>query len=146
MTNCVLPELSDYHAEKTDMFRKAWLFCVALCAVASGCEGALPVDCTNIGCENGLIVNIQGAPQGPVTVEASAPGLQTQTQVCPAGLPCASVMFLDFTPPTATITVTIGDRTSTSQVTLAPRHVQPNGPGCLPGCNQPLVTVAPPAP
>lgn len=44
------------------------------------------------------------------------------------------------------ITLTMGDRVATSQVTLTPREVRPNGPSCEPVCNQPLVTVAPPPP
>ncbi|MGH7638760.1 MAG: hypothetical protein ACREOK_14015 [Gemmatimonadaceae bacterium] len=122
-----------------------WLSCLALSASAVGCE--LPSGaCTLIGCESGLIVMIQGSPSGPWRIEASAPGLETQVRECPAGSQCPSVQFEGFTPPTATITVTMGERTATSNVTLARRDVQPNGPSCEPVCNQPLVTVAPPPP
>ena len=81
-----------------------------------------------------------------MTIDVSAPGFETQTRQCPAGVPCSGLHFPGFTPPSATITVTIGDRSSTTQVTLTRRDVKPNGPACEPTCNQPLVTVAPPAP
>ena len=118
---------------------------LTLCLAPSGCE--LPGGaCTLIGCESGLVVMVQGSPPGPWRVEASAPGLDTQVRECPAGAQCGSVQFPGFTPPTATITLTMGERTATSQVTLVRREVRPNGPNCEPTCNQPLVTIAPPQP
>jgi hypothetical protein len=126
------------------MIRKAMLPCLASCVLAIGCN--LPGGaCTDIGCENGLVVAIQGSPPGPWRVEVSA-GPETRALECPAGSPCQFVQFQGFTPSTATVTVTMGDRTATSQVTITPREVRPNGPSCLPVCNQPLVTVAPPLP
>ena len=132
-------------SERTDMTLKRWLSYLALCASGVACE--LPGGaCTLIGCESGMIVMIQGSPPGPWRIEASAPGLGTQLRECPAGSQCPSVQFEGFAPQTATITLTMGERTATSQVTLVRRDVQPNGPNCEPTCNQPLVTVAPPQP
>lgn len=127
------------------MIRKALLPCLASCVLAIACN--LPGGaCTAIGCEDGLVVAIQGSPPGPWRIEVSAAGLETRALECPAGTQCNFVQFEGFTPATATITVTMGDRTATSQVTPTPREVRPNGPSCQPVCNQPLVTVAPPPP
>ena len=128
-----------------DMIPRISFPSLAVCALVMACDFP-PGACTLAGCESGLIVAIQGSPPGPWRIEVSASGVETQVRECPAGNQCGSVMFSGFTPPTATITVTMGDRTATSQVTLTRREVRPNGPSCEPVCNQPMVTVAPPPP
>ena len=121
----------------------------AVCLLVVAMVGCVPTteNCTLIGCLNGLMVRLEGAPAGPWTVQVTS-GNTTRTQECPAGGNCAGqVFFSGLEPTTVNVTVTRGANSVTyNNLTPTANTVQPNGPRCAPTCNQPFVTVAPPAP
>lgn len=98
-----------------------------------------------IGCDHGLSVQLEGAPQGPWTISVSSQGT-TMAKDCAAGGNCGGQMFFEnFLPSLVSVTVTRGSNTVTyHNLQPTPRLVQPNGPRCAPSCNQPFVTVVPP--
>jgi len=105
---------------------------VALAVVA--CESSTV--CTLIGCLNGLTVEIQNAPAGPITVQAieGASG-SVHTATCPGTSGCTNKLFFpEFLPSQArlTITTTVGTREQVVTPTYETR--QPNGPKCEPTC------------
>lgn len=103
--------------------------------------------CTLIGCNDGLSVQLEGAPPGPWTISVSAQGV-THAKDCPAGGNCGGMMFFEeFEPSVVNVTVTRETNTVTyNNLVPTQRTVQPNGPHCGPSCNQPFVKVQPPAP
>lgn len=105
------------------------------------------VICTEIGCNDGLTVQLEGAPQGPWTISVSAQGF-SQAKDCAAGGNCGGLMFFEeFTPPAVNVTVTRGSNSVTYEnLSPTPRTVQPNGARCDPICSQPFVIVQPPPP
>jgi hypothetical protein len=122
--------------------RKA-LACGLLAAVSS-CS-FMTESCTLIGCESGLTVHLQGAPQGPWSITVSSQGT-TFGKDCAAGGNCGGMMFFEnFLHDLVTVTVERNGSSVTYQ-NLAPTKttVQPNGPRCAPTCNQHSLTVSPP--
>jgi len=97
--------------------------------------------CTEIGCSDGLTVEIVGNRTSHVTVEVAAVGHQTQTFECAAtDAPCRT-FYEGFTPQQVTVTVKMGD--DTNQRTISPDYHdnQPNGPNCPPVCRQATVNM-----
>ena len=120
---------------------------LVIASLALAACSSTSVECTTIGCESGLTVNLEGAPQGPWSISVSSQGVSF-AQDCPAGTNCDGKRFFPgFMPALVTVTVTRGANTvqhfnqPTTQTIF-----QPNGPRCEPTCNQRSVTVAPPAP
>ena len=114
---------------------------VAALAVA-GCEYSTV--CTLIGCLNGLTVEIQNAPAGPITVQATVEGTSgnVHTATCPGTSGCTNRLFFpEFAPSQAhlTITTTAGSR----ELVVSPTYTtsQPNGPKCAPTCRSGTVRV-----
>ena len=101
--------------------------------------------CTQIGCESGLTVILQGAPQGPWSISVKSQGI-TMSKDCAAGSSCGGQMFFEtFTKDLIDVTVT-RNGTSVTYTNLTPTKtiVQPNGPRCEPTCDQRTVTVQAP--
>ena len=117
----------------------------AMLALASSCSLPGTEACTLIGCENGLAVQLEGAPAGPWTISVSSQGT-TFGKDCAAGGNCGGMMFFpNFTPALVSVTVTRGANSVTyHNLSPTPKTVQPNGPRCAPTCSQPSVTVQPP--
>lgn len=112
--------------------------------VATGCAGT-DVVCTQIGCDSGLTVKLEGAPQGPWSINVSSQG-QSFAKDCAAGGNCGGGLFFEgFTKDLVTVTVA-RNGTSVTYQNLTPTKaiVQPNGPRCEPTCDQRTVTVAAP--
>jgi hypothetical protein len=108
--------------------------------VSLGCN-VYPRACTEIGCNDGLSVEITGTIAGRTTIEVAAAGQTTRTFECNPGQACRG--FLDnYMPAQATITVRMPDRTVERSV--SPQYVEsrPNGEGCPPVCRQATVQVA----
>ena len=109
--------------------------------VVSACGRA--VYCTLIGCDDQLTVALASAPAaGPWRVDVVTANGETASFECPDASRCgASAIFRNFAPTRATVTVTYGGRTGSTQVTPSYAQVQPNGKECGPICTQATVTV-----
>lgn len=120
--------------------------CLAL--VTAACTSATQEQaCTLIGCSDGLVVRVDGAPEGMTTIEVKRPFRSPMVLTCTGPDHCAGgVQFEGQTPAHAIITVTSGDRVKSVETDLAYGKHRPNGPGCEPECRQATVTVVlPPA-
>ena len=108
----------------------------------AGCEYSTL--CTLIGCASGLTVEVQNAPAGPITVQASIEGASgsVYTATCPGTSGCTnSLFFPEFTPSQAHLTITTTAGTRQQVVTPAYTTSQPNGPKCGPTCRGATVRV-----
>jgi hypothetical protein len=125
--------------------RKPWLSGVLaiVAAATAGCSQSAPDNrvCTLVGCESGLAVALERAPQAPYRVEARAAGEETRVRECPSAQDCGQIFFADFLPEEVTIEVIGGADRSSHTVRPNIETVQPNGPGCPPTCRQARVTV-----
>ena len=99
--------------------------------------------CTLIGCENGLAVQLGGAPAGPVRVEAwSELRLPVQVQECAADQPCTGVFFPGFAGQNVTVRVTTSAGVKTQEFTgVDYETLYPNGRRCGGACEQASLTV-----
>lgn len=120
---------------------------VLLAVLPAGCAPAAPAPriCTKIGCESGLSIEVEGAPQDPYRVEARAAGETPRVRECPSPPECGRIFFPDFLPAEVTVEVIAGGERSSRTVRPNVEVVQPNGPGCPPTCRQVRVTVPWPA-
>ena len=102
----------------------------------------LPGACTEIGCNDGLSVRVEGSPPGPWEIDVAA-GSTTHTFACPAGNNCQAAFFAGFLPTSVTVTVRANGKTQEHpNLTPTPRVTRPNGSACPPECQQPFVTVS----
>ena len=115
--------------------------CLALMAAA--CTSATQEQaCTLIGCSDGLVVRVEGAPDGMTTIELKRPFRSPVVLTCTGPDHCAGgIQFEDLTPAHAIITVTSGDKVKSVETDLEYTKHRPNGPGCEPECRQATVTV-----
>jgi len=115
-------------------------------ALASGCDLLGPGDCTLIGCANGLTIALQSKPTVAYRVEVQASAFSPVFVFeCPDPARCTDqVRFDDFTPQTATVTITT--ERGTARQLVQPNYVEsrPNGPNCEPLCRRAVVQL--PAP
>ncbi|MDE0248199.1 MAG: hypothetical protein OXU69_00115 [Gemmatimonadota bacterium] len=126
------------------------LFLVALgLGALSGCSIFAPVDCTLIGCINGLTVGLTSPPTGPYSVELHVPGAEEPFHVyeCDGGPSCHHYIHsprLNLKHVSITVTTVAG-----SVVTDVPnveyQRTWPNGRHCPPPCVQATVTAEVPA-
>lgn len=92
-----------------------------------------PVMCTQIGCSDGLNVELDGFSE-EVELELAADG-ETRTMTCLPPGPC--IHFVpDFTPAEVTATAYLPDREEERTFTPEYREERPNGPDCPPVCRQ----------
>lgn len=115
---------------------------VAGTAFALGC-GASTV-CALVGCDSGLLVQIQNPPPGAISVQARVIGATTAvyTATCPGANGCTNaVFFADFTPGRVQLTITTTGGTRTQEVSPAYTVSQPNGPSCAPACRRATVPI-----
>lgn len=117
---------------------------IALLAAAFAVACEYSTACTLIGCFNGLSVEIQNAPPGPITVDASVPGSSgtVHTATCPDTLGCTNtVLFREFTPSQVRLTITTTAGTRQQDVTPTYTTSQPNGSKCGPTCRSSTVRI-----
>jgi hypothetical protein len=116
---------------------------VCLALVTAACTSATQEQaCTLIGCSDGLVVRVEGAPEGMTTIELKRPFRSPVVLTCTGPDHCAGgIQFADQTPAHAIITITSGDRVKSVELDLAYTKSRPNGPGCEPECRQASVTV-----
>jgi hypothetical protein len=102
--------------------------------------------CTEIGCFDGLTVQLQGSIPAAFSVEATAPGGETTVVVCPeggAGVVCGvdQLVFEGFTREEVTITISWDGGSLTETFRPAYETFRPNGPDCPPECRQAEITM-----
>lgn len=96
--------------------------------------GAAPIMCTQIGCNDGLSVELDGFDE-EVELELTA-GEETRTVTCLPPGPCHH-FIPEFTPPEVTATAFLADGTEEERsFTPEYRDERPNGPDCPPVCRQ----------
>ena len=106
---------------------------LAAVTLTLACDSDRTRVCTEIGCANDLRVEIQNAPPGPITVQATPVGtpIGVQTAACPGETGCTNtVYFRDFAPVHVHLTVTTTAGTRRWDVRPNFLMSQPNGPGC----------------
>lgn len=91
------------------------------------------VTCTQIGCSDGLAVEIDGFSE-EVRIELAADG-ETRTLTCQPPGPC-SHFVPDFMPEQVTMTAVLAGREEERAFTPEYRDERPNGPDCPPVCRQ----------
>jgi hypothetical protein len=103
----------------------------------------LTTACTLIGCEDGLMVNLEGTPPGAYRVEAwSEIKVNPRVFECGAGETCQPVFFPLFTGENVTVRVTTAAGTRTLKFTgVEYESLYPNGRRCGAACQQASVTV-----
>ena len=105
----------------------------ALGAGLSACNALGPQACTQIGCDSGLLVELQDEPQAPFTVTATAEDGRTRTIDCPDPANCR-IFFEGFTPSEVTITYESGGDAVEQTFSPAYTRSRPNGEDCPPEC------------
>jgi hypothetical protein len=97
--------------------------------------------CTRMGCEDGLAVELAGAPPPPFRVEVRAGGAP-QVRECPTREECAQLFFPGVAAEEVTVEVIAAGARTTRTLRPEISSVQPNGAGCPPTCRQGRVRVA----
>lgn len=100
---------------------------------AGPATGAEPTMCTQIGCSDGLNVELDGFTED-LEVELTAGG-ETRTVTCLPPGPCRH-FIPDFTPAEVTATAFFPDREEERSFEPEYREERPNGPDCPPVCRQ----------
>jgi hypothetical protein len=122
--------------------RFATLLKASAAVLLAGCN-SIAFACTEMGCENGLVVRFDTAPAGPYRVEAwSELRIAAEVFECAAGQTCPVVFFPEFEGHDVMVRVTTAAGTSTHEfepVDYEP--VYPNGRRCGAACEQAEVTV-----
>ncbi len=114
----------------------------AAASFVASCDGlGITRACTLIGCDSGLLVQMQGAVPDTVTITAQAPGATAQTVVCTTSSCAQYVFFRDFTPASVTLTVRGAGIDIVRTVQPGYRVSQPNGDHCPPTCRQATVQI-----
>ena len=133
----VLSPCSFYQPENIMPIRMG---CLVLLLAVFSCDSASTTGavCTDIGCDTGLIVELQNAPDVPYRVEAYVSGSSPRyVQTCSSETPCnALAFFRDFIPDHVFIDVISTLGTQRYEAHLTYEMVQPNGPGCDPVCRK----------
>jgi hypothetical protein len=121
---------------------QALLLSVAVMAAPANmeCSGAFGVDCTQIGCEDGLAVLIVGDLPADATVRVEADG-EKRTFTCAPTHQCAG-FFAGWMPAQVAITVTLEDGSLTRLATPDYELLYPNGRRCGAACRQGEVSVS----
>ncbi len=114
----------------------------AAVAFVASCDGlGITKGCTLIGCDSGLLVQLQGAVPDTLTITAQSPGGSAQTVTCTTAACTQYVFFRDFTPASVTISVRGAGVDLVRTVQPSYRVSQPNGKDCPPTCRQATVQI-----
>lgn len=100
----------------------------------TGCDVSGPTACTNLGCETGLHVELEGQPQGAFSITADSPGGESRVIECTEVTTGCPLVFVDYTPAEVMLTYESADVTVHETFTPTYALVRPNGPGCSPEC------------
>lgn len=121
--------------------RQSWVL-IVLTALA-GCANVTeepPQACTEIGCSDGLAVEVVSSLAQSISVTVKAGAQELHTFRCDPGQPCRA--FIDNQTP-AEVTIEVQTAQGAVSKTYRPEYQinRPNGPGCPPECKQATVTV-----
>lgn len=98
--------------------------------------------CTEMGCDDALVVRFDRAPAGAYRVEAiTAPGAAPAVFECGAGETCPAAYFPGLVAERVTIRVTTSAGVRTQEFTPDYEPEYPNGRSCPAACQQATVTV-----
>ena len=115
-------------------------------ATAAFMAGCTPFGaCTLIGCDNGLSVRFNRAPEGAFRIEATAPNDPTVHAIDCASADTCMMMFPGLVAEQVTVRVITQQGTVTQQFQPDYDKLYPNGRRCGPACEQATVTVQLPA-
>ena len=108
-----------------------------------GCsDDFYPQVCTQIGCDSGFRIEIEGDLPDRYTVTLEAPGAESRTMECPSPF-CgpSTVVVVDFAPETVEIRLE-GEGLDYVE-TFEPDYttIFPNGPDCPPECRQATIRI-----
>lgn len=111
---------------------------LAFAVGVTSCENRLVRVCTSIGCDDGLIVQLEGELPANYTVSLDVPGNAAPWVVeCTTESPCGEMLdFPDFTPDVVRVTVESGAETKDEEFVVAYETLHPNGPDCPPECRR----------
>lgn len=114
---------------------------LVLSAASALLAGCLPSSaCTDVGCEDGLVVRFDRPPEGAFRVEAAVPGDPREHAFdCPATGECL-MMFGGLVAERVTVRVITAQGTRTQDFQPEYRGVYPNGRRCGPACRQATIT------
>ena len=101
----------------------------ALLSTLSGCIG-----CTDVGCDDGLIVRFSSPIPPGSTVTATSPFDGERSIECTGTTSCEGVFFERFTPTQVSIVAELPEGSETLNVSPTYRDFQPNGEDCEPTC------------
>jgi hypothetical protein len=98
--------------------------------------------CTLIGCDDTLTVDVYGIPsQTQVTVEAITAGQATRTMTCTSTNESCMVRFDEFSPSEVTMRVSWTGHTTDIAVVPSYSPVYPNGRDCGPACRKTRIAI-----
>ena len=98
--------------------------------------------CTLIGCEDALAVDVYGIPsQTLVTIEAITAGQATRTMTCTSAGESCMVRFGEFAPSEVIMRVSWTGRTTDIAVVPSYSPVYPNGRDCGPACRTTRIAI-----
>lgn len=101
--------------------------------------------CTMIGCENGVTVQLAGAPAIPFSVELTPLGGAATIKECVTAQACGTDLFFQgVSADSVTVKVTSPAGESVTRAKAEYATTRPNGPQCDPECRQARVSVSVP--
>jgi hypothetical protein len=121
------------------------LIASTLTLCAASCDVLSPRACTQIGCNDGFTVALEGSLPASYTVTISYDGGDPFVRHCSPTQPCQRVVFgADVIAQVVTVRVEGSDLDLTREVTPKYEILQPNGSDCPPTCQRAEVTVSVP--
>ena len=119
------------------------LVTLAILAFSTGSCGFSGVACPAIACVNGLYVKLAATPSGPYRIEVTSPGDPTpRVHDCASATACGTVLlFQEYKPVTAVITVSYAGRTDSTNVVPNYATQSLNDGPCRSLCTSATVTV-----
>lgn len=110
------------------------LLAVVVACLACSEDDTTGLSCTDIGCESGLYVELEGLEADSAEISVQVLDVAPWTIGCDRELCTVGVFFPHFTPDHAVITVRVGDQEVVQEVRPSYSALRPNGPDCEPTC------------
>jgi hypothetical protein len=111
-------------------------------ALLTSCSSLLdPRVCTQIGCADGIGVELIGLPAGPYTLELVLPSGEVHIVECPDSAQCPPAFVEGIRADEVVLRLTSAEGTQVETMNPVYTRHQPNGRGCPPICWQALVTM-----
>lgn len=115
---------------------------MALAVATAACRGEGPMACTEIGCSDGLNVELTGTLPPSFTVAVLGEDQVLGRMDCPSSATCGRHLFFEnVAAQRVRLVVTVAGVSRSYERTPEWRATRPNGPGCEPVCRQASVSV-----